>query len=57
MPAKSRAQQKLFAIAEHDPSALYAKNKALASLPHATLHEFAATKGLKRQHVKKRKKR
>jgi|SoimicMinimDraft_4_1059732.scaffolds.fasta_scaffold1547551_1 hypothetical protein len=54
MPAKSKAQQRLFAMAEHNPGALYAKNKALASLPATTLHEFAATKGLKRRHVKKR---
>ncbi len=42
------------AIAEHDPSKLYARNKALASIPATTLHEFAATKGLKRRYVKKR---
>lgn len=54
MPATSKAQQKLFAIAEHNPSALYAKNKALANLPHKTLHDFASTsvKALP-QHVKK----
>lgn len=44
MPAKSKAQQKLFAIAEHNPSALYARNKSLAKLPKQTLHDFAATK-------------
>lgn len=55
MPSHSRAQQQAMAIAEHHPSKLYARNKALASLPHATLHEFAATKGLKRRHVKKRR--
>lgn len=43
-PARSRAQQRLFAIAEHNPSALYAKNRSLAKLPQQTLHEFAATK-------------
>jgi hypothetical protein len=44
MPAKSQAQQKLFAIAEHNPSILRGKNKKLAKLPKKTLHEFAATK-------------
>jgi hypothetical protein len=44
MPAKSKAQQRLFAIAEHNPSALYAKNAKLADLPKSTQHEFAATK-------------
>jgi hypothetical protein len=46
MPSVSEPQRKLFAIAEHNPSALYTKNKSLASLPHKTLHEFADTKGL-----------
>ena len=46
MPAKSPEQRALFAIAEHHPSELYAKNKGLAKLPQKTLHDFAATKGL-----------
>ena len=44
MPAVSTAQQALFAIAEHYPEKLKAKNRKLAKLPKATLHEFAATK-------------
>jgi hypothetical protein len=53
MPAKSKAQQRLFAIAEHNPSALYAKNAKLADLPQSTKHEFAATKVKgKPEHVK-----
>ena len=54
MPSRSKAQQRLFAVAEHHPSALSAKNAKLAGLPRKTLHEFAATKttGLPR-HVKK----
>ncbi len=54
MPAQSKAQQALFAVAEHDPSALHARNRALASLPKKTLQEFAATstKGLPKR-VKK----
>lgn len=44
MPAVSTVQRRLFAIAEHNPSALYKRNKSLVSLPHKTLHEFAATK-------------
>ena len=43
MPAKSKAQQRLMAIAEHAPSKLYKANRALAELPMKTLHEFAAT--------------
>lgn len=44
MPARSKAQQKLFAIAEHNPSALHKNNRSLAILPHKTMHDFAATK-------------
>ena len=43
MPAKSKAQQRLFAIAEHQPSKLYKKNKRLRKLKKKVLHEFAAT--------------
>jgi hypothetical protein len=57
MPAKSEAQRRLFAVAEHAPGKLYARNRALGSLPHSTLHEFAATRGLgkKRLYGKKEK--
>ena len=44
MPSTSRAQRRLFAIAEHAPGELYARNKGLAKLPQSTLHDFAATK-------------
>lgn len=46
--ATSKAQRRLFAIAEHHPDHLYARNSALADLATSTLHEFAATpeKGL-----------
>ena len=43
MPAKSRAQQKLFGLAEHHPEKLYARNRGVGMLGHQTLHEFAAT--------------
>lgn len=46
MPAVSEAQRRLFAIAEHHPSALHKANKGLAKLPKKTLHDFAATSGL-----------
>lgn len=53
MPSESVAQRRLFALAEHHPDQLYSRNKNLASLPHQTLHDFAATseKGLPK-HVK-----
>ena len=45
MPAKSQAQQQLFAIAEHNPEKLYKKNKKiLGSMSKGQMHDFAATK-------------
>jgi len=44
MPAKSKAQQIAMAIAEHNPSKLYARNKGLTKMSHKQLHDFAATK-------------
>jgi hypothetical protein len=43
VPAKSKAQQIVMAIAEHSPEKLYAKNKGLTEMSHKQLHEFAAT--------------
>lgn len=43
MPAVSKAQQALFAIAEHEPGKLRKKNRGLAKLGKAKLHEWAAT--------------
>ena len=44
MPAKSQAQQNLFAIAENAPGKLHSANKGLAKMSKSKLHEFAATK-------------
>lgn len=43
MPAKSQAQQRLFAIAEHEPSKLHKANKSLSKVPKSKLSEFAST--------------
>lgn len=43
MPAVSQKQQKLFAVAEHNPGALNQSNKRLGNLPHQVLHDYAAT--------------
>jgi hypothetical protein len=44
MPAKSKAQQALMAIAEHNPSLLRGKNKKVAkTMSHQQLHDFAST--------------
>jgi hypothetical protein len=54
MPAVSRAQRIVMAIAEHNPSKLNKKNRGLLKMSHSQLHDFAATstKGLP-EHVKK----
>jgi len=44
MPARTEKQRRLFAIAEHHPEILYARNRRLAELPRKTLRDFATTK-------------
>lgn len=44
MPATSKAQQQAMAIAEHDPSKLYRRNRGLLGMSHGQMHDFAATK-------------
>ena len=51
MPAKSKAQRKAMAIAEHHPGMLYKRNQGMLSMSKKQLHEFSATKekGMKRK--------
>jgi len=44
MPATSKKQQMMMAIAEHEPSKLYAKNKGVLKMGKKELHKFASTK-------------
>lgn len=44
MPAKSIAQRKAIAIAEHSPDKLYSRNKGLLSMSKEDQHDFASTK-------------
>jgi len=55
MPAVSKKQQQVMAIAEHNPSKLYSKNRGLLGMTHTQLHDFAATprKGLPEKKGKK----
>lgn len=55
MPAKSKAQQELMAIALHNPSAVSGKNRGVLKMGAATLREFAQTarKGLPKKVKKK----
>ena len=44
MPATSKAQRRLMAIAEHAPGEVYARNKSVLQMAPSQLHDFAATK-------------
>jgi hypothetical protein len=44
MPAVSKDQQKAMAIAEHEPSKLYSRNRGLLKMSKPKLSEFASTK-------------
>jgi hypothetical protein len=56
MPARSKAQRQLMAIAEHNPGAVSKKNRGVLSMSHEQLHDFAATSEKKLpKRVKKRK--
>lgn len=57
MPAVSDKQRKMMAIAEHNPSALYSKNKDVLGLSHNQLHDFAATKNAGKKKVIVKRKR
>ena len=43
MPARSDAQRRLMAIAEHEPGKLYSRNKGVANMSHEQLRDFAST--------------
>lgn len=43
MPAESQKQQRLFAIAEHHPEELRARNKGILNMSRQQMHDFAAT--------------
>jgi hypothetical protein len=43
LPSESKAQQQATAIAEHNPSKLYKKNRSLLRMTHQQLHDFAST--------------
>lgn len=44
MPAKSQAQRKAMAIAEHHPDELYERNAGMKKMSKGSLHDFASTK-------------
>jgi hypothetical protein len=44
MPATSKDQRTVMAIAEHAPEKLYKRNQGLLKMSKSQLHDFAATK-------------
>jgi len=58
MPAKSQAQRKAMAIAEHKPGELYNRNRGMLSMSQSELHDYANTdeKGLPERRGKKKRK-
>ena len=44
MPAISKKQRKMMAMAEHHPEELYKKNKNVLSMSKKQMHDFASTK-------------
>jgi hypothetical protein len=58
MPAKSKKQAIMMAIAEHAPGELFERNKAVLDMPKKSMHDFATTprKGLPYSAKKKKRK-
>jgi len=57
MPAVSKKQRRMAAIAEHNPEKLYARNKVVLNMAKGELHKFAATNEKNLQAVAGAKKR
>jgi hypothetical protein len=45
-PAVSPKQRQLMAIAEHEPSKVYKRNRGVTKMSKSQLHDYASTKGL-----------
>jgi len=53
MPAVSEKQRQLMAIAEHHPEKLHKENRGVLKMSRQQLHEFASTKGNKKERALK----
>lgn len=47
MPAHSEKQREMMAIAEHEPSKLYKRDKGVLKMSKRQLHDFAKSRALK----------
>lgn len=43
MPATSKAQRRMMAIAEHHPEQLFKRNRGVLKMSEGQMHEFAST--------------
>lgn len=57
MPAESKKQRKLAAMAEHNPSAIRSENRSILSMKKSDLHDYASTKEKGLPERKKKRKR
>ena len=57
MPAKSKAQRRLMAMAEHNPSKVKKKNRGVLKMSKRQLHEYASTKEKKLPNKKRKQKK
>ena len=57
MPAKSEAQRRLMAIAEHHPEKVSKENSDVLRMNQNQLHDFASTKGMKQAQPAKHERR
>ena len=57
MPAESIEQRRMMAIAKHQPSKLYARNRGVLKMSKSQLHDYASIKekGLLSKALKKRR--
>jgi len=44
MPAQSKKQRRMMAIAEHHPETLHKKNEAVKEMSKEEMHDYASTK-------------
>jgi hypothetical protein len=57
MPATSKKQRRMMAIAEHHPEELYKRNRGVLKMKHEQLHDYASTKEKKLPQKKHKKRR
>ena len=57
MPARSKAQRRLMALAKHSPSKVRGKNKGVLKMSKKQLHDYASTKEKKLPNKVRKKKK